>query len=102
MQKDNREKDALDNLSETDEDEVVVVTMTDGNGNETQFLQEMVIPVDKKDFAVLVNLDDDEDDNVIIARIDFNESGDEVYTSPTDEEFEAVKEVYENMEWDEE
>ena len=96
-----------------DEEEIVVITDEDGN--------EMVIPVGEKSFAVLSALDaddcgcedeechchdeeDDDEDNVIIARIDFDEDGNEIYLGPTDEEFEEVKAAYEKLvaEWDEE
>ena len=47
---------------------------------------------------------DEEEENVIIARIDFDENGEPVYLGPTDEEFEAVKAEYEKIaeSWDEE
>ena len=95
-----------------DEEEIVVIT--DEDGNEMYFREEMVIPVGEKSFAVLSALDaddcgcedeechchdeeDDDEDNVIIARI-------EIYLGPTDEEFEEVKAAYEKLvaEWDEE
>ena len=102
-----------------DEEEIVVIT--DEDGNEMYFREEMVIPVGEKSFAVLSALDaddcgcedeechchdeeDDDEDNVIIARIDFDEDGNEIYLGPTDEEFEEVKAAYEKLvaEWDEE
>lgn len=102
-----------------DEEEIVVIT--DEDGNEMYFREEMVIPVGEKSFAVLSALDaedcgcedeecychdeeDDDEDNVIIARIDFDEAGNEIYLGPTDEEFEEVKAAYEKLvaEWDEE
>ena len=95
--------------------------ITDEEGNESYFVEEMVIPVGNKNFAVLVGIDedgcgcenedchcheheDDEEENVIIARIDFDENGEPVYLGPTDEEFEAVKAEYEKIveSWDEE
>ena len=45
--------------------------------------------------------DNYEDENVIIARIEFNEEGEPEYVAPTDEEFEAVKVAYEKF-WEEE
>lgn len=103
-----------------DEEEIVVIT--DEDGNEMYFREEMVIPVGEKSFAVLSALDieddcdcgdeechchdgeDDDEDNVIIARIEFDEDGNEIYLGPTDEEFEEVKAAYEKLmaEWDEE
>ena len=41
--------------------------------------------------------EDDEDDNIIIARIDTDENGEEVYVGPTDEEFTKVRAAYEAL-----
>lgn len=95
-----------------------IVVITDEEGNESYFAVEMVLPVGGKSFAVLVEVEDcgceeegchchhdeDEDENVIIARVDFDEDGNEIYVGPTDEEFEEVKAAYEKLveEWDEE
>ena len=48
--------------------------------------------------------EEDEEENVIIARIEFDENGEEVYLAPTDEEFDEVKAAYEKLmeDWDEE
>ena len=94
-----------------DAEEVQVVVLTDDNGNEAYFMEEMIIPYEGKSFAVLVSIDEDccededcdchhhheeedEDDYCIIARIDFDENGEAVYVAPTDEEYEAVAELY--------
>ena len=41
---------------------------------------------------------------MIIARIELDENGEEVYLAPTDEEFDEVKNAYEKLveDWDEE
>lgn len=97
-------------------EEVDVVVLTDEQGNESYFMEEMVIPYEGKNFAVLVSIDDcceDEDcdchnheendeDYCIIARIDFDENGEAVYVGPTDEEYEAVSALYDDMCEDEE
>ncbi len=100
-------------------EEVDVVILTDEDGNESYFMEEMVIPYNGKNFAVLVGIDDeccedeecdchhhheeDEDDDIaIIARIDFDENGEAVYVGPTDEEYEAVSELYDQYCSDEE
>ena len=81
-----------------------------------KFMEEMVIPYEGKNFAVLVSIDDccededcdchnheeDDEDYCIIARIDFDENGEAVYTAPTDEEYEAVAAKYDEMFEDEE
>lgn len=106
----NEELEAMKENAEGEEVDVVV--LTDENGNESYFMEEMVIPFDGKNFAVLVALDDEccedeecdchnhdeEDEDVcIIARIDFDENGEAVYVGPTDEEYEAVAELYDSM-----
>lgn len=94
-----------------DAEEVNVVVLTDEQGNESYFMEEMIIPYDGKNFAVLVGIDEDccedeecechhheheedDDDICIIARIDFDENGEAIYVGPTDEEYEAVAELY--------
>ena len=93
------------------ETEEQIVIMTDEEGNEFYYREEMVIPVDDKNFAMLVAIDacacededcnceheEDEDPDVFIARVDFDEDGEPIYLDPTDEEFEAVKAVYDKM-----
>ena len=102
----------------------VVIEMTDGEGNSYYYVEEMIIPVNGENFALLVAVEPGEeesehnhgetcdsgkhnhdgmcdcgedDDSVIIAKIVVNENGEEEYIEPTDEEFEAVLEAYEQM-----
>ena len=55
-------------------DENIVVEFNDDNGNSLYYQQEMIIPVDGQDFALLVGLNVendesfDEEENVIIAK----------------------------------
>ena len=85
-----------ENMEAMEEEQIVVIT--DDEGNELYFREEMVVPVGKKNFAILAQI------NVIIARIEFDENGEEVYLAPTDEEFDEVKAAYEKLmeDWDEE
>ncbi|MBQ7318008.1 MAG: DUF1292 domain-containing protein [Phascolarctobacterium sp.] len=116
MEKDIKNEE-LEAMAEEDMEESIVV-LTDDEGNESYFIEEMVIPVGDKNFAILVGISADccedeechchhdhdheeEDENVVIARIDFDEDGEPVYVGPTDEEFEAVKVAYEKY-WEEE
>ena len=108
-------------MEEEYEEEIVVIT--DDEGNDEYFREDLVIPVGDKKFAILVAVDtdgcdcgeeecdcehddecDDDCDNVIVARMEEDENGETVYISPTDEEFEEVKAAYEKLmeEWDEE
>ncbi len=118
MEKDIK-NDEIEIMDEEEMDNIVVIT--DEEGNESYFAEEMVIPIGDKNFAILVGIDADDccedeechchdheegedDENVIIARIEFDEDGEPVYVGPTDEEFEQVKAAYEQLaaEWDEE
>ncbi len=70
----------------------------------TEDQEAVVVPMDKKNFALLTQIPEDDDtdpddgeDNVIIARVDFDENGESVYLDPTDEEFEAVRKAYEEI-----
>jgi uncharacterized protein YrzB (UPF0473 family) len=93
-----------DDLMNTADQESLVV-VTDEKGNKTYYTEEMVIPMDKKNFALLVRepMDEEEakaleeDDSVIVARMEFDENGEPVYLDPTDEEFEAVRKAYEEI-----
>ncbi len=84
-----------------EEETVNVVTMTDSEGNETEFVEDIVIPYAGKQFAALVRIpasaEDEEEPDIILARMETDESGEIAYVSPTDEEFDAVSEIYENM-----
>ncbi len=91
-------------------DEEPVVVMTDEEGNEYYYHEEVIIPVGDKKFAILVPIDIDEEEeegcdcgceeeetDVYIARIDIDETGEEIYVDPTDEEFDEVRKAYEEL-----
>jgi uncharacterized protein YrzB (UPF0473 family) len=105
------EKDDLEGMDEED-----IVVITDEEGNEFYYREEMVIPVGDKNFAILVPLEMDEkeeegcdcseesdcdccggEQDAIIARIDEDENGEQVYVDPTDEEYEAVIKAYDEI-----
>lgn len=99
-----------DKEKDRNEDGVVVV-MTDDQGNEYYYEEEMIIPVEDQKYALLVGIHSDEDghvngcacgcedddEDVLIAKIVIDENGEEVYIEPTDEEFEAVQEAYDAL-----
>lgn len=99
----------MDKRNEEFLDDDVIIEMTDEDGNIFYYVQEMIIPVDGENFALLVEVDDNEhehgegcdcgceDDDVIIAKIVVNADGQEEYIEPTDEEFEKVQEAYEKI-----
>ena len=88
-------------------DDDVLIEMTDEEGNVFYYVEEMIIPVDGENFALLVEVKDEHehgagcdcdcDDDVIIAKIVINEDGEEEFIEPTDEEFEKVQEAYEKL-----
>jgi uncharacterized protein YrzB (UPF0473 family) len=97
-------------LEETDEE--LVVVMTDEEGNEYYYREEVIIPVGEKNYAILIPIEIDEENeggceegcsccdeevDVYIARIDTDENGEEIYVDPTDEEFEEVRKTYEEL-----
>jgi len=106
-----------DNREEILDDSVVEITDTDGNVY--YYVEEMIIPVDGENFAMLVEIDNPdhehgedcdcggececgcdcgcEDDNVIIAKIVTGEDGEDEYIEPTDEEFAKVQAAYEKL-----
>lgn len=86
-------------------EEDFLIEMTDEEGNAYYYAEEMIIPVDGEKFALLIEVDPedenyfDEDDegDVIIAKIVTNEKGEEEYIEPTEEEFEKVQKVYDQL-----
>lgn len=89
------------------ENEDVVVCMTDEDGNEFYYVEEMLLEVEGEKFALLTELPAgeghpagctcgcEEEDAVIIAKVVPGEDGEDTYIEPTDEEFEKVQETYE-------
>ena len=99
----------LDKRNEEFLDDDVVIEMTDEDGNVFYYVQELIIPVDGEEYALLVEVKDEEhehaegcdcgceDDDVIIAKIVVNADGEEEYIEPTDEEFDKVQKAYEKL-----
>ena len=98
------EKDFLDDGDAT------VIEFTDEDGTKFYYEEEMIIPVDDEQYALLVGLhgDDDHeagcgcgcedgDEDVITAKIVKNEDGGEGYVEPTDEEFARVQKAYDAL-----
>lgn len=92
-------------------DEDVIVVMTNEDGDERYYREEMIIPIGEDRFAVLIALtatsEDDiesaeEGDEATIAKIVTDDDGEDIYTDPTDEEFDAVRRAYELLEEEEE
>ena len=73
-------------------EEPIVVTIT---------APDVVIPYQGKQFAVLVSIPESEEDTkepeIILARIDTDDNGEPEYVPPTDEEYDAVEAIYNEM-----
>ena len=92
-------------------DEDVIVVMTNEEGDERYYREERIIPIGEERFAVLISLtasseedleNAEEGDEATIAKIVTDDDGEDIYTDPTDEEFDAVRRAYELLEEEEE
>lgn len=92
-------------MRETEEldDEDIVICMTDEDGNEFDYVQEMLLEVDGARYAFLREIVEDPNDEgcdcgcedaVIIAKVIAGDDGEDEYIEPTDEEFDRVQEAY--------
>lgn len=79
-------------------EEKETITLYDEDGQETEFEVLGIVNVEDNDYAILVPLDDDENEGeeAYIFRIDTDENGDEVLMEVEDDnEFEAVRGAWE-------
>ncbi len=81
-----------------------IVVMVDAEGKETYYYEEMVFPVGRDDFALLVKFDPEaeeepaeEEEEVVIAKVTFDEEGEACYVDPSEEEFLAALAAYEEL-----
>lgn len=104
-----------DEVKEALEDDEIIVVMTDDEGNEYYYRQEMILPVNGENFALLVPTASDEEveqnhehgdgcgcgcedeDEAFFAKIVPGEDGEDEYIEPTDEEFDAVCAAYDAL-----
>lgn len=106
-----------DNSVVEDDEEGTVVTITDEEGNEYNYVEEMVFPAGDDEYAILVSLDghdvcgcgcddehehiheddDEEEVDVILAKIVKDENGEVEYIEPTDEEYEIAQQAYDEI-----
>lgn len=109
--------DELKNNSVIEDDsEGTVVVITDEDGNEYNYVEEMVFPAGEDEYAILVSIDGDEcgcgceeehihdeecdceeEVDVILAKVVKDEDGEVEYIEPTDEEFEMAQKAYEEL-----
>ena len=86
----------------TDEMQDKLIETIDEDGNVVKFELFDIVEVDEKEYALLLPVDNDEDDEVILMKI--TKDGEEYLfeTIDNDEEFEKVAAYVENMEEEEE
>ncbi|MBO8461375.1 MAG: DUF1292 domain-containing protein [Firmicutes bacterium] len=109
--------DELKNNSVIEDDsEGTVVVITDEDGNEYNYVEEMVFSAGEDEYAILVSIDGDEcgcgceeehihdeecdcdeEVDVILAKVVKDEDGEVEYIEPTDEEFEMAQKAYEEL-----
>lgn len=79
-------------------EEAIIVGVEGPDKVEREYVQDTIIPFAGKQFAVLVSIPESEDDTeepeVLLARVDVDEKGEEEYVPPTDEEYDAVAAIY--------
>lgn len=79
----------------------VIVSITDTEGNVRDYVQDTVIPFAGEQFAILVSIpereDSEEEPEILLAKITEGEDGEAEYIPPTDEEYDAVADIYETM-----
>ncbi|KXB94042.1 hypothetical protein HMPREF3191_00098 [Veillonellaceae bacterium DNF00626] len=82
-------------------DEPIIVGIESPDGTVKDYVQDEVIPFAGKQFAVLVSIpeteDDEEEPEILLSRIDIDDKGEEEYVPPTDEEYDAVAAIYNEM-----
>lgn len=88
--------------------EQAVVVITDDEGNETYYTEELILKVNEDRFALLAptvadeevatqeDVDDDAD-AAFFAKIVQGEDGEDTYIEPSDEEFKIVCKMYEDL-----
>lgn len=79
-------------------DERETITLYDEEGKASEFEVLGVVTVEDNDYAILIPMDEEDEETAYIFRIDTDEDGDEVLTVvEDDEEFEKVKEAWEAL-----
>lgn len=74
-----------------------IITLIDENGEESLFEIILSLEAEGKDYAILVPLNDEEDDDALIFRIDKDEKGEILVPIEDDEEYQIVVDVYETL-----
>lgn len=92
------DKDLFDQALPEDEDEII--TLTDEEGHEHEFVVVDVIEVTEKEYAILLPIDTEEDEEAeaVILRLEKDADGDDILVDiESEEEWERVAQAYEDL-----
>ena len=85
----------------SEQEEPIIIIVTGPDGEEKEYVQDIMIPFAGKQFAFLVAVpqteEEQSDPEIILARIETDASGEAEYVPPTDEEYDAVAYIYNEM-----
>lgn len=85
----------------SEQEEPIIIIVTGPDGEEKEYVQDIMIPFAGKQFAVLVAVpqteEEQSDPEIILARMETDASGETEYVPPTDEEYDAVASIYNEM-----
>ena len=102
MSEENKDEVIRDN-----EDELEIITLTDEDGNDVDFLLLDALTVDGKDYVVLTEAEEegeevsDEDDvEVLIMRVGYDEDGSQFFEGADDDEADKVFDVFQSSQED--
>ena len=82
------------------EEEDEIITLTDEDGNEHEFVVVDVIEVEEQDYAILLPIDTSEEDEAeaVILRLEKDDDGDDILVDiESEEEWEKVAQSYEEL-----
>ncbi|MBC9785631.1 DUF1292 domain-containing protein [Heliobacillus mobilis] len=80
-----------------DQEQENIIVLTDEDGNELEFEELDRVEVDGREYAILLPLDDEEDEAIIL-RVEYEENGEEVFSHiEDDEEWEKVADFWQEM-----
>ena len=85
----------------SEQEEPIIIIVTGPDGEEKEYVQDIMIPFAGKQFAVLVAIpqteEEQSDPEIILSRIETDASGEAEYVPLTDEEYDAVASIYNEM-----
>ncbi len=97
---DNRMDDDKNLIGHGPEEEDEIITLTDEEGHEHEFVVVDVIEVEEQDYAILLPIDTEEDEEAeaVILRLEKDDDGDDILVDiESEEEWEKVAQAYEEL-----